>query len=137
MRANPPLSVDAIRRLIAVFTVVDRELGLTSAIEAVVDEAEIIKSASTELAANHALIIEATARIYGVRVADIKGPSRAALYSRPRNECFWLLRRKRYSYRKIGEILGGRDHSTVIHGIKKFEKRIADEPLTRRRLGLE
>ena len=29
---------------------------------------------------------------------------------------------------KIGEIIGKRDHSTVIHGIEKIEKRLRQRP---------
>ncbi len=32
------------------------------------------------------------------------------------------------SYPRIGQYFGGRDHATVIHGVRKIESRIADKP---------
>ena len=33
----------------------------------------------------------------------------------------WLLRQAGYSYPEIGLLLGGRDHTTIMHGVAKVE----------------
>ena len=42
----------------------------------------------------------------------------------PRFEIMWRARHELNApYQLIGQVLGGRDHSTVMHGIKRYEKR--------------
>lgn len=41
----------------------------------------------------------------------------------PRLEAYWRLREVGYSFKRIGQLMGGRDHTTVIHGIKVYAKR--------------
>jgi chromosomal replication initiation ATPase DnaA len=42
-----------------------------------------------------------------------------------RHHCMWLLRQRGYSYPEIGRAMG-RDHSSVISGIRKHAARIAE-----------
>ncbi|HFQ95572.1 MAG TPA: chromosomal replication initiator protein DnaA, partial [Anaerolineae bacterium] len=35
---------------------------------------------------------------------------------------------------QIGEFLGGRDHTTVMHGVTKVEKNLQSDPVIRERL---
>lgn len=74
---------------------------------------------------------------YQVRVSDLiagdeEPGSRRQCFSIPRHEAFWLAYRQvgihtvhRYSLPQIGAFFGGRDHTTVIHGIRAHEKRMA------------
>jgi chromosomal replication initiator protein len=63
------------------------------------------------------------AQSYGVTVADITGKSRVPRFVRARHHAMAMLRGRGWSYPEIGRKLGGRDHATVIHGIKKHYER--------------
>jgi len=58
------------------------------------------------------------------------GPSRERVISLPRQVVMYLLREETScSTPRIGEYLGGRDHSTIIHGIEKITEEIRNENL--------
>jgi chromosomal replication initiation ATPase DnaA len=59
----------------------------------------------------------------GLTLADIKGPRRSKAYSQPRQHVMLALKGAGYSLSSIGRFLGGRDHTTIIHGIAQAEKR--------------
>lgn len=62
------------------------------------------------------------AEIYGVTVEDITGPSRIGVHCRQRFHFMWLAYQQPHlSLFMIGQYLGGRDHTTVVHGIKRHE----------------
>ncbi len=49
----------------------------------------------------------------------------------PRQVAMYLARRiTRHSLEEIGGFFGGRDHSTVLHGVKKITKLVEKEPAT-------
>jgi chromosomal replication initiator protein len=55
-------------------------------------------------------------RIYGVKPAELKSPSKKAELVRIRQSMMYILRMKTGMYlQNIGEEFGNRDHSTVIH----------------------
>lgn len=65
---------------------------------------------------------------HGVRVADILSPRRDAPTVRARHEAMWRCRNETtYSLPQIGKFLGNRDHTTVLHGIRKHQERMALE----------
>lgn len=51
----------------------------------------------------------------------IRSPRRSHTVSRPRQVCMWLVRTlcSRPSYPVIGQFFGGKDHTTIMHGMKK------------------
>lgn len=66
-----------------------------------------------------------------VSEGDLIGPSRARWISHPRQEAMWRCYEEHranglrvYSLPSIGRFFGGRDHTTVLHGIRAHEKRI-------------
>jgi len=62
---------------------------------------------------------------HGVSVAELRGPCRARRVAWPRQELMWRARREtRLSLPQIGERLGGRDHTTVIHGVRAHQDRL-------------
>lgn len=68
-------------------------------------------------------IIAGVAKKYDITVMDIMGSSRLRAHSYPRFECYFKLRFElSMSYSKIGEAMGGRDHSTIRTGIQKYRK---------------
>ncbi len=66
-------------------------------------------------------IMSETAKFFGVSVADLTGESRSRYISYPRQVAMYLSREMTdHSLPKIGADFGGRDHTTVMHGIKKI-----------------
>ncbi|MEM8874475.1 MAG: chromosomal replication initiator protein DnaA [Planctomycetota bacterium] len=65
-------------------------------------------------------INDAVSRYFNVKVQELQGKRRTKSIAWPRQICMFLARRHtRYSYAEIGGFYGGRDHTTVMHGIKK------------------
>ena len=62
------------------------------------------------------------AEAHGYTVADILGPSRRKKLVAVRRLCILMLREKGYSTTEIGRVLGGRDHSTIVHALNKDTK---------------
>lgn len=59
---------------------------------------------------------------YNVEKTDVLGPRRNKEYVRPRQILMFLLKNELgLSYPNIGRYLGGRDHTTVMHGCLKIE----------------
>lgn len=69
-------------------------------------------------------IVGFVARRHGISPAHIYGDSRRPEFVRPRQQVMWLADKLGYSSAAIGRELG-RDHSTVLHGIKAEDKRVA------------
>ena len=64
-------------------------------------------------------------------IADLKGGKRNAEIVFPRQIAMYLIRNMtETSLKAVGVILGGKDHSTIKHGIEKIENELqADETL--------
>jgi hypothetical protein len=68
-------------------------------------------------------IMDQTADKYGCTILDLKSARRTRKYTQARFECYWRARRETaLSLPQIGRLMGGRDHTTVLHGCKKYEK---------------
>ena len=78
-------------------------------------------------------ILSAVAKHYGLTEHDLIGRSRRRVVSVPRQLVMYLVREEtETSLPRIGELLGGRDHSTIIHGCDKIASQIeTDEQLRR------
>ncbi len=76
-------------------------------------------------------VIEAVVAAYeGIAVDDLLGQNRAAKIAIPRQLVMYILSEfNKVSSPQIGDLLGGRDHTTVLYGIKKVA---GDEKLKRR-----
>lgn len=69
------------------------------------------------------IIVDVAAR-HGIAVEDLKGSNRARKYSNPRQEAYYELRlHLNWSLPRIGRYVGGRDHRSALHGIRKHAKR--------------
>ncbi|MER3515352.1 MAG: chromosomal replication initiator protein DnaA, partial [Chloroflexota bacterium] len=78
-------------------------------------------------------VIAAVASHYGLDVAALKGRSRNAEIALPRQIAMFLLREEiGISLPQIGEVLGGRDHTTVLHGCEKISDLIERDNNVRR-----
>lgn len=68
------------------------------------------------------LILEAVAKYFNVRVSDIKGRRRTKQIVLPRQIAMYLVRKLTdHSLPEIGELCGGRDHTTILHGCESIE----------------
>jgi len=76
-------------------------------------------------------VLKAVADFYDLSLADLIKRSRKKEVVKPRQVAMFLLREEtKLSFPEIGQKLGGRDHSTVIHACEKIKGEIAvDEPL--------
>ncbi len=70
------------------------------------------------------------ANMYNISVAELLGSSRNSKYVLPRHISMYILKNHyNLTYAKIGNILNGRDHATIMNGVKKIsdELEINDE----------
>ena len=77
------------------------------------------------------VILKSVADFYSISLADLVKRSRKKEIVRPRQIAMFLLREEtKLSFPEIGQKLGGRDHSTVIHACEKIKNEVSvDEPL--------
>ena len=60
---------------------------------------------------------------YNIRLSDMIGPKRLRTYARPRQIAMFLSKQlTSRSLPEIGRRFGGRDHTTVMHGVKRIEE---------------
>ena len=82
----------------------------------------LIKSNKSNSDNNYQNCLSVIANWYNITVADILGASRSNKVVLPRHIAMYILKKKYdLSYTKIGSILNGRDHSTIINGCNKIE----------------
>jgi len=61
------------------------------------------------------------ARVFDKLPSEIKGRGRSQALVKPRRVIAKILRQRGWSYPRIGDVLGGRDHSTAINLLHNFE----------------
>jgi chromosomal replication initiator protein len=60
---------------------------------------------------------------YNIRLSDMVGPKRVRNFARPRQVAMYLCKQlTSRSLPEIGRRFGGRDHTTVMHGVKRIEE---------------
>lgn len=70
-------------------------------------------------------IIKSVCSYYDIKPTQLKGPKREAFLVQARQITMYLLKTElRLTFVDIGNTLGGRDHTTVMHGVEKMEKLI-------------
>ena len=68
-------------------------------------------------------VLQAVVDLYQVKLEDLKGSSRRREISLARQVAMYLLRQHTdLSLPKVGEILGGKDHTTVMYGCEKISQ---------------
>lgn len=72
-------------------------------------------------------IISTTAKYFGFKNKDLLGPSRKADLVVARHITIYLLRDILHvQHQKLGELMGGRDHTTIMHAVEKIEKEMRE-----------
>ena len=73
-------------------------------------------------------IIERVARYFGLDVSQVKGRSRKRDIARPRQVAMYLIREETdASLPQIGDILDGRDHSTILYGCERVTELLEED----------
>lgn len=73
-------------------------------------------------------VIKIVSEYFDVPIEDVVGPCRKKNLTEPRQIIMYLMRSElKLSYPVIGQALGGRDHTTVIHACDKIEKNLKIE----------
>ena len=76
-------------------------------------------------------ILKTVCNYYSVKTSDIKGPRRNKELVIPRHITMYLIQElTKTPLVSIGEFLGGRDHTTIMHGVEKVEKGILNQEKT-------
>jgi len=66
---------------------------------------------------------------FRIKVSELKSDKRIKTLVVPRQIAIYICRElTKASYPEIGEKFGGKDHSTIIHSVKKIEKQMAGDP---------
>ncbi|MBN2629229.1 MAG: chromosomal replication initiator protein DnaA [Rhodobacteraceae bacterium] len=111
----------ALMRLFAFASLVGREINLDLVQECLSD---ILRSSDKRLTIEE--IQRKVAEHYNVRLSDMIGPKRLRTIARPRQVAMYLSKQMTSrSLPEIGRRFGGRDHTTIMHGIRKIEELMA------------
>jgi chromosomal replication initiator protein len=96
-----------------------------SLIEDILGKREVVREPQRKLTPE--LILGLITQSYGVTMKDLCGKRRKQEIVTPRQLAMFMLRDEiGMNYVDIGGVLGGRDHSTIIHGYEQVKKRIED-----------
>ncbi|MBI2627045.1 MAG: chromosomal replication initiator protein DnaA [Parcubacteria group bacterium] len=86
---------------------------------------------------NTQAVLKSVAEFYGISLTDLVKRSRKKEIVKPRQIAMYLLREETHaSYPEIGEKLGGRDHSTVMHAYEKIRNEEENDEVTKQELVL-
>lgn len=82
-------------------------------------------------------IFQTIAEFFSLELPDLLGKRRHKELVYPRQIAMYLLRNElNYSYPRIGKALGGKDHTTVMHGVEKVTKELKKNEVLQREIGL-
>ena len=96
---------------------------------------EVLGPLDLPLDDNPQAIIKAVADEYKVTVSELEGPRRPRRIVVPRQLAMYLLRDvAQLSFPQIGELLGGRDHTTAMYGNERITEKLEDDAELRNHL---
>ncbi|OGH10247.1 MAG: chromosomal replication initiator protein DnaA [Candidatus Levybacteria bacterium RBG_16_35_6] len=82
-------------------------------------------------------IIKNVCDFYRIKTTQIKGAKRNASLVRARQVAMFLLKKEvGLTFSEIGNLLGGRDHTTIMHGVEKIEGLMEKDKLSEDILGI-
>ena len=80
-------------------------------------------------------LVERVSRYYDVEATVIYEKTRKKEVVKPRQIIMYLMRQDfSISYPTIGQKLGGRDHTTVIHSCEKIKRELTDDSILQREI---
>jgi chromosomal replication initiator protein len=113
----------ALTRVVAHSTLVGREITLESTHDVLRD---LLRANDRRVTIDE--IQKKVAEYYSIRVSDMHSPRRARTVARPRQVAMYLSKiLTSRSLPEIGRKFGGRDHTTILHAVKKIEELMAND----------
>jgi len=113
----------ALMRLFAFASLVGREITMEMTQECLAD---VLKASDRKVTVEE--IQRKVSEHYSIRLSDMIGPRRLRAIARPRQMAMYLAKQMTSrSLPEIGRRFGGRDHTTVMHGVRKIEELIASD----------
>ena len=108
----------ALTRLYAFASLVKHEITLELAQDCLAD---ILRASERKISIDE--IQRKVAEHYNIRLSDMIGPKRVRSFARPRQVAMYLCKQMTSrSLPEIGRRFGGRDHTTVMHGVRRIEE---------------
>jgi chromosomal replication initiator protein len=118
IRSNVRELEGALHRLVASSRFTHREIDLELAKDTLQD---LIDHQQRKISIEN--IQKTVAEFYGIRVSELKSKRRSRQVARPRQIAMGLAKElTSLSLPDIGEAFGGRDHTTVIHAVRKVDE---------------
>ncbi|WP_428927128.1 chromosomal replication initiator protein DnaA [Marinibacterium sp. SX1] len=108
----------ALTRLFAFASLVGREIDMDLTQDCLAD---VLRASERKITIEE--IQRKVSDYYNIRISDIVGPKRVRSFARPRQVAMYLCKQlTSRSLPEIGRRFGGRDHTTVMHGVKRIEE---------------
>ncbi|MDA5557611.1 chromosomal replication initiator protein DnaA [Shimia sp. MMG029] len=108
----------AMTRLFAFASLVGREITMELTQDCLSD---VLRASERKISVEE--IQRKVAEHYNIRLSDMIGPKRVRTFARPRQVAMYLCKQlTSRSLPEIGRRFGGRDHTTVMHGVKRIEE---------------
>lgn len=83
-------------------------------------------------------IVRIICDFYSIKPTQLKGVKRDASLVRARQACMYVLKKDvGLTFSEIGNLLGGRDHTTIMHGVEKIEGLLEAKLVSRETLGIK
>ncbi len=116
VRANVRELEGALRKVLAYAKFSHKEVSITLAREALKD---LLSIQNRQISVEN--IQKTVADFYKIKVADMYSKKRPASIARPRQIAMYIAKEMtQKSLPEIGELFGGRDHTTVLHAVRKI-----------------
>ena len=113
----------ALQRLFAFASLVGRKIDMDLTQDCLAD---ILRSSDRKLSIED--IQRKVAEHYNIKLADLVGQKRVRTIARPRQVAMYLAKQMTTrSLPEIGRRFGGRDHTTIMHGVRKIEELCAED----------
>jgi chromosomal replication initiator protein len=120
----------ALNRVVAYATLHDVALSVSVAAQAL---EHIYSESKPSSSLTPAEVLESVCRYYNVDIERMRGNQRDREIAWPRQVAMYLMRQETSaSLKQIGAELGGRDHTTIMHGWEKVQTEIANNDRVRR-----
>lgn len=117
----------AIKKIVSYHNLIREDITLSLAEKALKDF-----NTSNKKPVTPELIIETVEKQFGLKENDLKSTKKTRDIAYPRQMAMYIIKELTdFNLTKIGQVFGGKDHTTVIHAIRKIEQDIKNDPNTR------